>query len=37
VCSADPWINGPAAAGAYHPTARGYALGYLPALVAAAA
>lgn len=37
VCSADPWINGPAAAGAYHPTARGYALGYFPALVAAAA
>ncbi|MCW0214234.1 MAG: SGNH/GDSL hydrolase family protein [Pseudonocardia sp.] len=37
VCSGDPWINGPAAAGAYHPTAVGYARGYLPALRQAAA
>jgi lysophospholipase L1-like esterase len=37
VCSADPWINGPAAAGAYHPTARGYADGYVRPLLAVAA
>ena len=37
VCSADPWITPPTdppAAGSYHPTARGYARGYLPALTA---
>jgi len=32
LCSADPWIVGPTAPGAYHPTATGYARGYLPAL-----
>jgi lysophospholipase L1-like esterase len=32
LCSADPWIVGPGAPGAYHPTATGYARGYLPAL-----
>ncbi|MEQ3554449.1 SGNH/GDSL hydrolase family protein [Pseudonocardia nematodicida] len=39
VCSADPWITPPSApptAQSYHPTARGYAEGYLPALTAAA-
>lgn len=40
VCSADPWINpptDPVTHAAYHPTARGYSAGYLPALTAAAA
>lgn len=35
VCSADPWINpptNPPNPGSYHPTSRGYARGYLPAL-----
>jgi lysophospholipase L1-like esterase len=32
LCSADPWIAGPDAPGAYHPTATGYARGYLPGL-----
>lgn len=33
LCSALPWINGLVAlAGAYHPNAAGYALGYLPTL-----
>lgn len=38
VCSADPWINPPTdppQTGTYHPTSRGYARGYLPALTAA--
>jgi lysophospholipase L1-like esterase len=29
VCSADPWINGLVADGAFHPNAAGYSLGYL--------
>ncbi len=36
--SADPWITPPAnppQPGSYHPTSRGYARGYLPALTAA--
>jgi lysophospholipase L1-like esterase len=40
LCSADPWINPPgrsAGQALYHPTAEGYAGGYLPALTAAAA
>ncbi|MCF7548080.1 SGNH/GDSL hydrolase family protein [Pseudonocardia sp. WMMC193] len=32
LCSADPWIVGPGSPGAFHPTATGYARGYLPAL-----
>lgn len=36
VCSADPWINGLVADGAFHPNATGYSLGYLPAVKAAA-
>ncbi len=38
VCSADPWINPPTdppQPGSYHPTSRGYARGYLPALTGA--
>jgi hypothetical protein len=38
VCSADPWINpptNPPDPGSYHPTSRGYARGYLPALASA--
>lgn len=39
VCSADPWINGPAdppTPDTYHPNAAGYAGAYLPALTGAA-
>ncbi|GAA4542737.1 SGNH/GDSL hydrolase family protein [Pseudonocardia xishanensis] len=32
LCAADPWIVGPGSPGAFHPTATGYARGYLPAL-----
>lgn len=32
LCSADPWIVGPGSPGSFHPTATGYARGYLPAL-----
>lgn len=38
VCSADPWINpptNPQNPAGYHPTSRGYARGYLPALTTA--
>jgi lysophospholipase L1-like esterase len=35
LCSADPWIVAPGGPGSYHPTATGYARGYLPALRAA--
>jgi lysophospholipase L1-like esterase len=35
VCGTDPWIVPPGGQGAYHPTATGYARGYLPALRAA--
>ena len=38
LCAQDSWINGPEvglANGAYHPTAVGYARGYLPPLLAA--
>jgi lysophospholipase L1-like esterase len=34
LCGADPWLVPPGAPGAYHPTATGYARGYLPALLA---
>ncbi|MEU7817487.1 SGNH/GDSL hydrolase family protein [Pseudonocardia sp. NPDC049154] len=35
LCSAAPWIVAPGGPGAYHPTAIGYARGYLPVLTAA--
>ncbi|WP_433507183.1 SGNH/GDSL hydrolase family protein [Pseudonocardia halophobica] len=35
LCSAAPWIVAPGGPGAYHPTAAGYARGYLPVLTAA--
>ena len=40
ICGSDPWITPPAqptTPAVYHPNARGYAEGYLPALTAAAA
>lgn len=35
LCGADPWIVAPGGPGAFHPTAAGYARGYVPALRAA--